>query len=158
MPEGSVWYNWGVLSLSTPAMSVEIPNGRLPPVCVYLQGGKAVWQRPKVVSGQEKNIRNGAGKYVAVGELHKQAPACATQHQPSSPLLQLAHVASDIVYGRLILHSEAMALALNASLVHHHSCISLQPCKGHCNVIIDAYKLSLRAWVLWCALSCGESL
>jgi hypothetical protein len=35
VPVGSVWYKRGVPSGSKPTMSVEIPNGRTPPLCVY---------------------------------------------------------------------------------------------------------------------------
>lgn len=37
MPEGSVWYSRGVPSFwSKPTTNVLIPNGRTPPLCVYL--------------------------------------------------------------------------------------------------------------------------
>ena len=35
VPVGSVWYSLGVPSGSKPTISVEIPNGRTPPLCVY---------------------------------------------------------------------------------------------------------------------------
>ena len=35
VPEGSVWYSAGRASESKPTTSVEMPKGRVPPLCVY---------------------------------------------------------------------------------------------------------------------------
>ena len=34
LPEGSVWKSFGLPSVSKPMISVEIPKGRTPPLCV----------------------------------------------------------------------------------------------------------------------------
>lgn len=35
VPEGSVWYSAGLASLSNPTTRVDMPKGRVPPLCVY---------------------------------------------------------------------------------------------------------------------------
>lgn len=35
VPEGSVWYRAGLPSGLKPTISVEMPKGRTPPLCVY---------------------------------------------------------------------------------------------------------------------------
>jgi hypothetical protein len=100
MPDGSVMKSFGLLSESNPAISVEIPNGRTPGICVYLYIHR--WPLVKIQA-----CRQGLLGLDVVGTY----------------LLKFSDESGNIFNGYWILNCKSMTLALNSSLFYKHTSI-----------------------------------
>src|SRR5690349_21057884 len=95
-------------------MSVEIPNGRTPPLCVYFCNGEG-----------GKGGRGGRGLQESgkTGFWGRDGSWSIDAH-----LLNATDIASDVFDRHRILNSQTMALTLHTSLVDEYSCVGGETC------------------------------
>eukprot|EP00961_Rhodomonas_salina_P098500 1325645-Rhodomonas_salina.1 len=123
-------------------MSVEIPNGRIPPLCVYFCWIPAMCLRPRTHVSANRDALSSQLPLLTLPHPLTSPPhtlpppsrSLAPSLKPSltpSPLARESHVPGDVFNGDGVLHGEAERLALDARAVHKHARVGGEACRSH---------------------------